>query len=115
MDDRIQKALEFSNFRKTIEVQKSSIKARLETMLVLHYGNGRFKATPELIALINGFVANELDDAVVLDMKQIPVKITDLDEFILKLEATYHAATNEYFTEYTKLAKSRTINAAIGW
>ena len=42
MDERLEKALEFSNYRATIETQKKNLQMRVETQQTVHYNGGSF-------------------------------------------------------------------------
>ena len=48
MDDRLEKALEFSNYRMTIENQKKNLKIRMETQQTFMYQKGTWRADQEL-------------------------------------------------------------------
>lgn len=115
MDERLERALEFSNYRITIENQRTNIKRRFETMLVVHYENGAFRATAELISFVDTLQRTDNNSAVILDSKDNPIEIQDLKEFQSKLIESYHQATNEYLNEYRKLARARNIKSAMNW
>lgn len=115
MDDRLERALEFSNYRLTIENQRASIKRRFETMLIVHYANGAFCADAKTIGLVNALKQNKNNTAVILDMQDIPIEIENLEEFQNILIEAYHRATNEYLAEYRKLARARNIKKAMNW
>ena len=52
MDDRLERALDFSNFRLTLHNQKQSAKQRAENMLQVQYSNSLFKADQTLINFV---------------------------------------------------------------
>jgi len=115
MDERLEKALAFSNYRITIENQRRAIMRRFETMLVVHYQNGMFLADKETIAFVEALLRSGNKDAIVLDQKNIPVDITNLEDFLKTLTTKYFEAVNEYSTEYKKLAKARNVKKAMNW
>ena len=53
MDERLQKALEFSNYTATINNQKRNIKNRFEQLQLVHHAGGTFVANQETIAFVN--------------------------------------------------------------
>ena len=44
MDERLQKALEFSNYTLTLNNQKRNIKNRVQQLQLVHHGSGVFVA-----------------------------------------------------------------------
>ena len=49
MDDRLKKALDFSNYMITLDNQKRILKEKYQEDLLYYYGGGTFVATKELI------------------------------------------------------------------
>ena len=56
MDDRLEKALEFSNYRMTIENQKKNLKIRMETQQTFMYKKGTWRADQLLISFVQSFM-----------------------------------------------------------
>ena len=52
MDERLEKALEFSNYRMTIENQKKNLKTRVDTLQTFMYAKGTWKADQPLISFV---------------------------------------------------------------
>ena len=52
MDERLEKALEFSNYALTINNQKRNIRNRVAQLQIVHYLGGVFIANHETIAFI---------------------------------------------------------------
>jgi hypothetical protein len=115
MDERLEKALAFSNYRATIENRRKSVRRRFETMMVVHKNNGMFQADQDTIAFVDALIREGHNDAVLIDAKSNPVDIDDLKAFRTELFNTYFAATNEYATEMRKLAKARDVKKAMDW
>ena len=115
MDERLEKALEFSNYRVTIENQRANLKRRFEAMLVVHHENASFTANAETIAFVKALIDSGNTEAVILDSKESPVEIDELEKFLETLIETYHRATNEYIVESRKLARARNIKKAMNW
>lgn len=109
MDDRLEKALEFANYRVGLFNQKENIKLKMETMLSYGINGGIFKATPELISFITLISSHGKDTVVLIDINGNPIEITDLDLFKNELLSRYFEATNYYHVEYTKLRKARSV------
>lgn len=115
MDKRLEDALAFGKYRETLENRKQALQRRLEAMLVVHYDNGMFVANQETISFIGTMVASGYKDGIVLDVKNKPVEISDLEEFKNKLMTTYFTATNEYSSEMKQLTKARDVRKAMNW
>jgi hypothetical protein len=115
MDERLEKALAFSNFRATIENRRTAIRRRFETMLIVHHDNGMFRADTTTISFIDTLIQEGHLDATLIDEKYNPIDVTDLAELKSKLVNAYFAATNEYSSELKSLAKARDVKKAMDW
>lgn len=115
MDERLQKALEFSNYSVTIANQKKSIKNRVNQILIVHKNGGVFKADQETIAFVK--TLNDLGhrSAVLIDTKENPVQIPNTEAFLEELVSAYTSATTEYDIEFNKLKKARNLNKLMDW
>lgn len=109
MDERLQKALDFSNYSLTISNQKKNLKNRLNQMLLVHHNNGVFVADPTTINFVC-HLSTAQDTAVLLDTKENPIRINDLVEFSSKLDSAYDDAMREYEAEFNKIKKLRNLN-----
>ena len=115
MDTRLEKALAFSNYRKANENRRIALARRLEAMMVVHYNNGMFKADHTTISFIKALIDHGTSDSFVLDSKNNPIIISDLEDFLKTLMNIYFAAMNEYADEMNKLAKARNVKRAMDW
>lgn len=109
MDDRLTKALEYSNYKVTVFSQKQNLKLRLENLLTLAHNGGMFKITQELISFVDALLRKEASEVVLIDLRENPVKITDLQSFYDTIVGLYFEATNEYHMEFEKLRKARSV------
>lgn len=109
MDDRLQKALDFSNYRISLFNQKESIKLKVDTLLTYACNGGVFKASAELVSFIKILIDLNHQSVVLLDINQNPIEITDLAKFQTDILSKYFEATNYYHSEYTKLRKTRSV------
>ena len=115
MDTRLEKALEFSNYRRTIEIQRKTLKTRVDTMLNINYQNSIFKANAETISFVKALVDLGNTDGIVMDTKSNPIEIDSLSEFLEALVDAYNTAMNEYFAGYSKIQKARNIKKLMDW
>lgn len=109
MDERLEKALEFSKYRVSLFNQKENIKLKMETMLLYGFNRGVFKAAPDLISFIKTMVDLGKETMVLIDNNGNPIEIPDLNAFNDELIGRYIEATNFYHIEYNKLTKARNI------
>lgn len=110
MDERLQKALEFSNYNLTIVNQKNNIKNRVNQLKIVHYDGGVFVADQLLITFLKTMIDLEHEEFVVIDSKENPINIKKPKTFLEEVVSTYVTATNTYQTEWDKIKKLRSID-----
>ena len=116
MDERLQKALDFSNYALTINNQKRNIKNRVAQLQLVHLSNGVFIANHETISFLKSLIdLGHEKQVVILDSKENPIKISSLAELLEKLISAYFNAMNEYDSEYAKLRKVRSVKQIMDW
>ncbi len=116
MDERLEKALNFSNYMVTLNNQKRIIKEKFFEDL-LYFSNGcQFSVTKELITFVGLLVERGNDSDVVLtDDNDIPAKIDDLKKFYEDILDIYFTATNSYHTKYEDLKKNRKVEKLVDY
>lgn len=114
MDDRLQKGLAHANYRVAIHQQRENLKIRLRENLLYAHNGGIFSITPTLISFIDCMIGKEHKSIVLIDDRGAPILIEDLDDFQSRISARYHESTNEYYTEYEKLKKARSVQTLVG-
>ena len=107
MSSKLTKALEFANYRTTLNVQHNALKAKVQTLLSYSINGGTFEISQELISFVKLLMEKEYSNAVLLDVYNNPIKIDDLENFLEEILSRYFEAVNEYHAEYTKLKKAR--------
>jgi hypothetical protein len=114
MDERLERALDFSNYQKTIEAHKKNLEARVEKIKRVYYENAVFLAELETIRNIDT-LKDILDDdsGIVVDSRNIPVMIESLDDLKNTLVDAYFRATNEHYNGIAKLNKMRSLKKLI--
>jgi hypothetical protein len=113
MSSKLTKALEFANYRTTLNVQHNALKAKVQTLLNYSTNGGTFNISQELISFVKLLLDREYSDAVLLDVYNNPIKIDDLNDFLDEILSRYFEAVNEYHTEYQKLRKARKVHKLI--
>ena len=115
MDERLEKALEFSNYRITLGNQKRTIKQRMLVLQTVNYSKGVFNANQVLISFVKSLVDSGKTEAIVLDSKESPIVIEDLQDFLDTLLSAYVESTNEYKAQMDKIVKARNIKSLMDW
>jgi hypothetical protein len=113
MDERLEKALEFSNYMVTLNNQKTLLQEQFKESCVYYYNGGKFFVTRELISFIQCLKSTEQTEAVLVDDNELPIFVEDLDEFATNLFSTYFQATNKYLVEYNKIKKNRSVKGLV--
>ncbi len=112
-DDRLIKALAHANYMATIAQQRENLKLRYANALLYAHNGGIFTVSPSLLSLVDLFVRQGQNDAVLIDDKTMPVKIMNLKLFLEEISSVYAEASNEYHVSWEELRKSRSVEAAI--
>ena len=114
MEDQLQNALNFANYRQSFSIQRKTLKEKIEANLTYGFGGGIFKIDRELISFTQTLIDKErISGVVILDQNETPVLIDDLQQFQDNIISRYFEATNEYFEQYQNLKKSRTVEKLI--
>lgn len=115
MDERLEKALEFSEHRATIETQRKNLQLRVETQRTIHYNGGSFCADQTLIAFTKAQVDLGAETFVAVDLRNNPFTIEDPQDFLEKIVSAYNAAMNEFVNEEKRLRKMRNVKTIMDW
>ena len=114
IDERLAQALEASNYRLTLNIQRENSKLKLLTRLVYSEGGGIFKITPDFIAFVFALSQNK-KSGVILDTNDNPIKIESLEDFFENILEVYYEGTNDYLSEFEKFKKLRTTAKVVTW
>jgi len=113
MTSKLTKALEFSNYRQTLNIQHNNLKSKVQTLLTYSINGGSFNIDLPLITFVEMLIKKENDSVVLLDVYNNPIEITDLKDFLEEILPRYFEATNEYYAEYSKLKQSRKVHKLV--
>ena len=113
MDDRLIKALAHANYKQVLVQQQKNLKLKFINDSLHAHNGGIFTVTPALMAMVDLLLRQNQTDTILLDDKNVPIKIKSLLDFFDEILSLYAEATNEYHAEYEKLRKARTVEAAI--
>ena len=113
MEERLQKALEFSNYRQTLNNQLHKAKIKAEGMLMLAEGGGTFNVDQQLICFLDYLVREGITEAPLLDANKSPIHIADTSAFLKKITARYFEVTNDYLRDAQAIKKSRKVSSIL--
>lgn len=114
MDERLEKALEFSNFMTTLSNQRRVLQEQFQQSLIYYHNGCQFTIDKELINYTNMLVSNDnTTDIVFIDDNSLPVIIPDVAKFLDDIKDIYFQALNTFHTEYNKLKSNRTIEKLV--
>jgi len=111
MDERLEKALDISNYMVTLNNQKRLLKEQYNENLIYYYNGGQFSISQQLISFCQTLVNLKQDQTVLIDDNGIPIEIESLESFVENLVTTYFEAANRYLLEYTKLKNQRSVES----
>jgi len=110
MEPSLEQFLEFSNYRKNLEIQKKILKDKLMSGLTIGYEGGLFVIDHSLIVFVQFLVdRGRTENIPILDINQNPILISDLKKFQDHIVETYFYTSNEYLLECNKLKSKRNI------
>jgi len=116
MDERLEKALEFSNYMVTLNNQKRMLREQFKENIVHYFNGGQFTVNKQLLTFVNMLVEKGNDeDIVLIDDNETPVMVSDLDEFLSDITDRYFSAANTYHAEYKELLKKRSVSKLVDY
>lgn len=113
MDDMLNKSLDFSKYRQTLNNQIELLKTQSNSLLHYSVNGGTFLITPSLLSLVDRLVQKGRSESVLLDMNDTPIKIENLEEFLEELDDRYFNVINDYYNEYEKLRQARSVQSIL--
>lgn len=116
MDERLEKALNFSNYMVTLNNQKRVLREKFKENTVYYFNGGQFTVTKELITFVNMLVERDnTEDVVLIDDNETPILVADLEDFLSDIISTYFTASNAYHAEYKILTKKRSVSKLVNY
>jgi hypothetical protein len=110
MQEQLKKALEFSQYKQTLSIQRKILKEKIEAVLTFGQNGGIFKIDRSLITFVQLLIdQGRTQGVVLLDQNENPILIDDLEKFKDDILDRYFTSTNEYYEQYQTLKKSRSV------
>lgn len=111
MDERLQKALDISNYMVTLNNQKRLLKEQYQENLIYYFGGGQFTITQQLISFCQSLLAMNQTETILIDDNGMPIEIENLENFSSDIYSKYFEAANKYLTEYNRLKTNRSVES----
>lgn len=112
MDEKLSKALDFANYTRTFEDQKTQIKEKYFDSLVYFYNGGQFTVDKTLVTFVS-LLNSKQESAILIDDNDNPLKIDNLQDFLDAILDLYFQSSNAYFTKLTELKTKRSIEKLV--
>ena len=113
MSEKLDKAFEIANYMTALASQKQILKEEFHQNLIHYHNGGMFTVTRELINFLKTLIDLEKHSTVLVDDNELPIDIEDADKFFNDIVSKYQFAINGYYTQYTRLRNSRTVQGLV--
>lgn len=113
MDERLEKALDFSNFMVTLNNQRRIIREQYLENCVHYLNGGKFSVTRELINFCHMLVSTDQEHAVLIDDNDTPIKVENIEDFLSDILDIYFTSSNEYLDKYDEIKKNRSVEGLV--
>lgn len=116
MDERLKNALDFSNYRQTLAVQRKSFYEKMQAKLTYGHNGGIFQIDRSLLTFVLALCSESRTvNVILLDQNNNPILIEDLKKFKTEVFDRYFSVTLEYHKEYDKIKKSRSVEKLVDY
>ena len=115
MDERLEKALDFSNYMLTLNNQKRLLAEKYQESLIHFYNGSQFTLSRELITFVSAMVSADQDEVVITDDNNIPCMVENLEDFYGEIINKYAIASNDYYTAYASLKTNRSVEKLVDY
>jgi hypothetical protein len=114
MNEQLKAVLDFANYQQTFSIHKKILKERTAAKLMYGFSGGLFAIDRNLLTFVEMLCAKgRASGIVLLDSNENPILIENLEAFRDEIFSRYFEVTNEYFQEFDKIKKSRSVEKLI--
>jgi len=114
MDEKLEKALKFSNYVATFENQKRILFENYKQNLVLYKNGGKFSVTEQRINYLQTLCIQNHKDCVITDDNNLPVRFDNTEELLKEMLEISQEAILRYESAYNDLKNKRSIDKLVG-
>jgi hypothetical protein len=111
MDEKLSKALEFANYTRTFEDQKTLLKEKYFDSVIHFQNGGQFTVNQTLITFVN-LLLQKNTSSILIDDNDNPIDV-DLQEFYDNIIDLYFQSTNSYFNKLQEMKSKRSIEKLV--
>jgi len=110
MDKKLEKALDFANYRQSLAIKRKAIKEKADAKLTYGINGGLFKINQSLITFVQMLIDRErITNIPLLDSNDNPVMIEDMEAFRDDIFDRYFSVSLEYYDKIKELNKARSV------
>lgn len=114
MDSLLKTALDFSNYKQSLAIQKKTLNEKLDSQLTFGHNGGIFKIDRNLMVFIDFLVKDgRIENVILLDFYNNPILVRDLVSFKDEIFDRYFSTLFEHHKEHEKIKKSRSIESLV--
>lgn len=114
MDEIVKKAFETADLMSSLANQKFILKEEFSQNLIYYFNGGSFTVTKELINFVKCLIdLGHTDHIVLVDDNDTPIDVDDSKVFLDNILNVYFNSVNEYYSKYSQLKKSRSIESIL--
>jgi hypothetical protein len=113
MDERLEKALEFSNFMTTLNNQRRIIHEQFLENCIHYLNGGKFSVTRELINFCSLMHGRGQESIVLIDDNNAPIEVQNLEKFLDDIMDIYFTNSYEYLNKFNEIKKNRTVKGLV--
>ena len=110
MDERIEKAFGVANYMATLSNQRRVILEEFNQQLIYYSNGGTFKISQELIVFVKAMIElGYTTDVPILDANNLPILVSDVQEFFDEIVSKYFESLNNYASKYNDIKSKRKV------
>jgi len=113
IENRLDQALEFANYRQTLNNQLHKLKVKTDGLLLLAEAGGKFTINQQLICFVDFLIRDGREEAVIFDDYGSPIMISNIKEFLKKITSRYYEVANATMQESYAIKKSRNVKSIL--
>lgn len=113
MDERLSKALEFSNFLETQNNQKRIFFTQYKEDLIFYANGHKITVSQQLISFCRSCVLSNETSTWILDDNDIPMYVADLEQFTHSIYKVYADASKKYLDAYETIKTQRSVQGLV--
>lgn len=113
MDERLEKALDFSNYMITLNNQRRIIHEQFNENCVHYLNGGKFTVNRELITFCQMMIDKDQDSIILIDDNNAPIEVGDLETFLEDVLNLYFTNSYEYLNKYNEIKTKRNVEGLV--